>query len=93
MDIHEVLKRPVLSEKSSRGMENQNAYVFEVHPQANKILVRKAIETLFGDIKVVKVNIRNRKGRLKRVGRSVGYTKDRKEAIVTLRPGDKLDVY
>ena len=92
MEIHNVLRRPVLTEKTTRGIEYQNAYVFEVDPSANKIQVRKAVEELF-DVKVAKVNIRNRKGKLKRVGRSIGYTKDRREAVVTLKAGHKLDVY
>ncbi len=73
-------------------MELQNAYVFEIVPRANKLTVRRAVEELF-DVKVVKVNIRNRKGKLKRVGRSIGYSKRRKDAVVTLRAGDKLDIY
>ena len=92
MNTYSVLRRPILTEKTTRGMEQQNAYVFEVAPDANKLLVRKAIEELFS-VKVVKVNMRNRRGKLKRIGRSIGYTKDHKEAIVTLRPGDKLDIY
>jgi large subunit ribosomal protein L23 len=54
--------------------------------------VRKAIEELF-DVKVVKVNVRNRRGKLKRIGRHTGYGSGHKEAIVTLRAGDKLDIY
>ena len=92
MEVHSILRRPIVTEKTTRGMEYQNAYVFEVSPGANKIEVRRAIEELF-DVKVAKVNIRNRKGKLKRVGRSLGYTKDRREAIVTLRAGHKLDVF
>ena len=87
-----VLRRPILTEKSTFGVERQNTYVFEVAPEANKIEVRRAVEELFG-VKVLKVNIRVRKGKLKRVGRSFGYGKDRKEAIVKLREGDKLDIY
>ena len=92
MELHNVLRRPILTEKSTRGMELQNAYVFEIVPRANKLTVRRAVEELF-DVKVVKVNIRNRKGKLKRVGRSIGFSKDRKDAVVTLRAGDKLDIY
>jgi len=92
MKLENVLLRPVLTEKSTRGMDVANQYVFEVASQSNKVLVRRAVEELF-DVKVAKVNMRNRKGKLKRVGRSVGYTKRRKEAIVTLRGSDKLDVY
>ena len=89
---HGVLLRPILTEKTTFGIEVLNAYVFEVHPSANKVQVRKAVETLF-DVKVTKVNIRNRKGKRKRVGRSVGYGKDTKHAIVTLAAGDKLEIY
>jgi large subunit ribosomal protein L23 len=87
-----ILRRPVLTEKSTHGVETRNTYVFEVSRTANRIQIRKAVEELFG-VKVLKVNIRNRKGKPKRVGRSLGYGKSRKEAIVTLRQGDKLDIY
>jgi large subunit ribosomal protein L23 len=63
-----------------------------VKRNTNRLEVKKAIEEAFG-VKVVKVNIRNRKGKLKRTGASFGYGQDRKEAIVTLRAGDKIDVY
>jgi large subunit ribosomal protein L23 len=92
MNIQSVLRRPLLTEKTTRGIETLNTYVFEVAREANKLLVRKAIEELFG-VKVVKVNIRNRRGKFKRMGRSAGFGKDRKEAIVTLKQGDKLDIY
>lgn len=87
-----VIRRPVLTEKTTHAMETRNTYVFEVAPEANKIMIRRAIEQLF-NVKVKKVNVRNRKGKLKRVGRSFGYGKNRKEAIVTLKEGYKLDVY
>ena len=89
---HGILLRPILTEKTTFGIEVLNAYVFEVHPSANKVQVRKAVETLF-DVKVTKVNIRNRKGKRKTVGRSVGYGKDTKHAVVTLAAGDKLEIY
>ena len=89
---HGILLRPILTEKTTFGIEVLNAYVFEVHPSANKIQIRKAVETLF-DVKVTKVNVRNRKGKRKRVGSSVGYGKDTKHAVVTLAAGDKLEIY
>ncbi|HBO51694.1 MAG: 50S ribosomal protein L23 [Planctomycetota bacterium] len=89
---HGVLLRPILTEKTTFGIEVLNAYVFEVHPSANKVQIRKAVETLF-DVKVTKVNVRNRKGKRKRVGKSVGYGKDTKHAVVTLAAGDKLEIY
>lgn len=92
MSTHNILKKAVLTEKSTRGIETLNVYTFEVSADANKILIKKAIEDSFG-VKVAKVNIRNKKGKFKRLGRSAGYGQDRKEALVTLRPGDKLDVY
>ena len=91
-DPHGILRRPVLTEKSTHGIESLNSYVFEVAPEANKISVKDAVEELF-DVKVVKVNVRNRRGKWKRVGKYFGYGKNRKEAIVTLRTGDKIDVY
>ncbi len=92
MNIQSILKRPVLTEKTTRGIETLNVYVFEVAEAANKLLVKKAVEESF-NVKVAKVNMRNRRGKFKRVGRSAGYGQDRKEAVVTLRAGNKLDVY
>jgi len=87
-----ILKRPLLTEKSTWGIEALNVYVFEVSRDSNKILVKKAVEDSF-NVKVAKVNIRNKRGKFKRMGRSAGFGHDRKEAIVTLKPGFKLDVY
>lgn len=87
-----ILVRPVVTEKSTGGIEHRNAYVFEVKPSANKILVRRAVEEQF-DVKVIKVNTRWKRSRWRRLGRHVGRTSPRKEAIVTLRPGDRIDVY
>jgi large subunit ribosomal protein L23 len=92
MNTQSILRRPVLTEKSTRGIETLNAYVFEVDRDANKLQVKKAVEEAF-NVKVVKVNIRNKRGKLKRIGRSVGYGQDRREAIVTLKTGEKLDIY
>ena len=92
MNLVEVLRRPILTEKTTRALEVGNQYVFEVAPAANKVLVRRAVEELF-DVKVTKVNVRTRRGKLKRVGRSVGYTSGTKHAIVTLRAGDRIDVF
>ncbi|MBL04234.1 MAG: 50S ribosomal protein L23 [Planctomycetes bacterium] len=89
---HGVLLRPILTEKTTFGIEALNAYVFEVHPSANKIQIRKAVENLF-DVKVRKVNVRNRKGKRKRVGRTVGYGKNTKHAVITLAAGETLDIY
>lgn len=87
-----ILKRPILTEKSTAMMEFLNAYVFEVAPTANKIQIKKAIETHF-EVKVTKVSTRWKRGKFKRRGRSVGKTSSYKEAVVTLAKGDTLDIY
>ncbi|MBA2438914.1 MAG: 50S ribosomal protein L23 [Acidimicrobiia bacterium] len=93
MDAHDVVIRPVVSEKSY-ALLDEGAYTFEIHRDANKIQVRKAIEELFG-VKVVKVNTLNRKGKRKRNRRSAtfGRRPDTKRAVVTLVEGDSIDLF
>ena len=93
MDAHDVIIRPVVSEKSY-ALLDEGAYTFEIHRDANKIQVRKAIEELFG-VKVVKVNTLNRKGKRKRNRRSAtfGRRPDTKRAVVTLVEGDSIDLF
>ena len=78
---------PRISEKSTRLSEN-NKYVFKVQGKANKIEVRKAIESQYG-AQVARVNIVSMKGKSRRYGKTVGRTSDFKKAIVTLKPGSK----
>ncbi|MCL6454765.1 MAG: 50S ribosomal protein L23 [Alicyclobacillus sp.] len=87
MDPRDLIKRPVITERSTELMEN-GKYVFEVDRRANKTEIRQAVEKLFG-VKVLKVNTMRTPGKKKRVGRFVGYTSERKKAIVTLAPGSK----
>ena len=93
MDAHDVIKQPVVSEKSYALLDT-NAYTFEVHRDANKIEVRQAVEELFG-VKVVKVNTLNRKGKRKRNRRSgtYGSRPASKRAVVTLVDGDRIDLF
>jgi large subunit ribosomal protein L23 len=92
-DPHNILIRPVVSEKSYSLMD-ENVYVFVVDPSATKIDVRYAVEQTFG-VKVDKVNTLNRKGKVKRNRRTntVGHRADTKRAIVTLREGDSIDLF
>ena len=92
-DPHNVLIRPVVSEKSYSLMD-ENVYVFVVDPSATKVDVRHAVEQAFG-VKVEKVNTLNRKGKVKRNRRTntVGHRADTKRAIVTLREGDSIDLF
>ncbi len=92
LDVHGILKRPTITEKSTAGVDRLNAYVFEVDPFANKLQIKKAVEDLFS-VKVVKVNTRRRRGKAKRLGMVIGTTQSVKEAIVTLRKGDKIEIY
>jgi len=89
---HTILRRPVITEKSTGGIEHLNAYVFEVAPTTNKIKIKEMVEKQF-DVKVVKVNTRWKRGHWRRIGKSIGKTSPHKEAIVTLRSGDKIEVY
>lgn len=90
MNAHDILRRPRLSDKTEYLRSERNAYVFEVHPSANKTEVAKAVESVFG-VKVVKVNTLNRAGKKRRVGRSVGLTAAWKQAIVTLADGQSIE--
>ncbi|MCF1423788.1 50S ribosomal protein L23 [Lactiplantibacillus plantarum] len=82
MEARDVILRPVVTESSMADLDDKR-YTFDVNVQATKTQVKKAIEEIF-DVKVVKVNVMNVKGKLKRQGRYAGYTKKRRRAIVTL---------
>ncbi|MEW5761929.1 MAG: 50S ribosomal protein L23 [Bacillota bacterium] len=90
-DVRDVIIRPVVTEKSMALLE-QNKYTFLVHPQANKTEIKKAVEELF-KVKVLKVNTLRRPGKMKRVRRVAGMTPETKRAVVTLRPGDKIEIF
>ncbi len=90
-EAYKVLLRPLVSERST-GLGSHNQYVFVVSNEANKITVRKAIQSLYG-VRPHKVNVMNIAGKFVRYGRTEGATKGWKKAIVTLHPGEKLDVY
>ncbi len=85
-----VIRRPILTEKSLRGNEG-GKYTFEVSPDANKIAVRHAVEAMFS-VRVRKVNVINIRGRTRRRGRYEYVAPARRKAIVTLAPGDKIDL-
>ena len=88
-----MILRPVITEKGMEEAETLNKYHFHVHPDANKIQIRQAIEALFG-VRVTKVNTMNVKGKVRRrsyLHRS-GKTASAKKAIVTLAPGDRIDL-
>lgn len=87
MNLLDVIKRPVITEKSMNAME-ENKYTFEVDTRVNKTLVKQAVEAAF-DVKVKNVNIVNVRPKFKRMGKYAGYTKKRRKAIVTLTSDSK----
>lgn len=88
MNVLEVLRRPVITEKST-ALQALNKYAFEVAPGANKILIKQAVETAF-NVKVAAVNVMTVPGKHKRMGRRITLTPAWKKAIVTLRSGHKI---
>ncbi|MGD9963795.1 MAG: 50S ribosomal protein L23 [Candidatus Izemoplasmatales bacterium] len=91
MDKFQIIKRPIVSEKSTKLAE-QRKYTFEVDRRANKIQIKEAIEAIF-NVKVEKVNVVNTKAKAKRVGQYSGFTAAVTKAIVTLEEGHKIDIY
>lgn len=87
----EIIKKPVITEKSY-VLAAKDKYSFVVARDANKIEIKKAVEDLF-KVKVLKINTLNVKGKPKRFRNIRGYRPDYKKAIVTLRPGDKIEFF
>ena len=90
--ITDVLKKPVLTEKSLLLQQNENKYTFDVDLTANKTEVKVAVEKMF-DVKVESVNIMNVKPKTIRMGRYVGKTKRRRKAIVKLKEGYSINLF
>ena len=88
----QVIRAPLISEKGSLLVETSNQVLFKVRPDANKIEVKKAVESLF-KVKVVKVRMARYLGKLRRVGRNMGRRPEWKKAYVTLKEGDKIDFF
>lgn len=90
-DPRDVILRPVISEKTY-GLLDEGKYTFVVDPRSNKTEIRQAIESIF-DVRVTNVNTMNRAGKRKRRGLIVGKRPDTKRAIVTLAPGDEIELF
>ncbi len=88
--IYEIIKSPLITEKSTELGERHNKYVFKVDCDANKIEIRNAIEKIF-KVKIKKVNTVKLQGKKKRVRLVEGKTPDWKKAIITLREGNKIE--
>jgi large subunit ribosomal protein L23 len=89
---HQIILRPLVTEKGMHKATRTNAYAFEVNRMASKDDIRKAVEELF-DVKVVAVNTQNRQGKPRRSRYSAGRTKAWKKAIVKLDPEHRIDFF
>ncbi len=88
MKTREIIRRPIVTEKTTQLREVGNTIAFEVDSNANKIEVKKAIEELF-KVKVEEVRLFNIRGKMKRMGRNVGKRRDWRKAYVRLKEGEK----
>jgi large subunit ribosomal protein L23 len=91
MEIHQIIRRPLVTEKTTL-MREGNQYLFEVDPRANKIEIEKAVEKLF-KVEVLDVRTLNVLGKKKRYGRREGKKNDWKKAIVTVAPGSSIEIF
>lgn len=92
MNIYEVVRRPIVTEKGLTKKEAENTLCFEVNKDANKIHIKAAVEKLFS-VKVAEVRVMNNEGKLRRRGRFAGYRSDWKKAYVRLKAGEKMPEY
>lgn len=88
MNANQIIRRPLVTEKSTMLREDGNVIAFEVDPSANKIQVKSAVEELF-KVKVEEVRLFNVRGKMKRMGRWVGKRRDWRKAYVRLKAGEK----
>ena len=91
MHLYDVLRRPLVTEKNTI-LQAQNKYAFAVAKEANKPQIKQAVEKTF-KVKVTTVNVTKVSGKTRRVGRRLVQTSPWKKAIVTLRPGDKIEFF
>jgi len=104
MKPHQIIKRPLLTEKSNRLKESggqlnadesslRPQVAFEVHSDANKVQIRDAVKALFPDVQIADVRTLIVRGKVKRIGRWIGQRSNWKKAIVTLQAGHKIEFF
>jgi large subunit ribosomal protein L23 len=92
LEEYKIIRRPIVTEKSSILKDDNNHVTFEVSPSANKSEIKKAVEKLF-KVTVLSVRTQNRQGKMKRMGRFMGRRRAWKKAIVELKQGDRIDFF
>ena len=92
MDIYTVIRKPLVTEKSTIARDEENKYLFEVDRRATKIDIRNAVEKIF-KVHVVNVHTMNMTGKKKRIGKIAGRKRNWKKAVITLTPGGLIEVH
>ncbi len=92
MNPYDIIKRPLITEKTSIQKENYNQITFEVDRKANRVEIKRAIENIF-NVNVATVKTMQIKGKTKQRGRILGKRRDWKKAIVKLMPGERIDFF
>lgn len=92
MIAYDIIRRPLITEKSNIQKDEHNQYSFEVNRDSNRIEIRRAIESIF-NVKVLSVRTLHVKGKVKRRGKIMGKRKDWKKAMVTLTPGQRIPFF
>jgi large subunit ribosomal protein L23 len=92
MNPSEIIRRPLVTEKSTTQKEASNQLSFEVDRKANRVEIRRAVEKIF-NVRVLKVRTMQMKGKVKRVGRTLGKRRDWKKAVVTLARGENIEFF
>ncbi|NCD01195.1 50S ribosomal protein L23 [bacterium] len=90
--LNSILLKPVVSEKSQILTKEDNKYIFKVSSSANKFQIKKAVEDFYG-VSVLNVNVLNRKGKKTRFGVHLGKRKNERQAIVTVKQGQSIDIF
>jgi large subunit ribosomal protein L23 len=89
---HDIIIRPLITEKTNLQKDVHNQITFEVARKANRVQIKKAVERIFS-VRVARVQTMQMKGKVKRRGRYLGRQKDWKKAIVRLMPGERIDFF
>ena len=92
MNLHDIIRRPLLTEKSNIAREEENIATFAVDPRANKHEIQRAVESLF-DVEVLEVRTMRQPRKKRRVGRNIGYRPEWKKAIVRLAKGQSIEFF
>ena len=91
MDPYTVIRKPMLTEKCHDMKEKHNQVAFQIDRRANKVQVKEAVEQIF-KVKVKRVNVMNVAGKKQRLGRNMGKRPDWRKAVVTLMPGETIEI-